>query len=633
MHGHEDSGITVPQPPSLSGSIPEPEPPFRIRGAPEPGNAFSIAGIRASLVGDEQLGVRVAHIHGIAALADLTLVGATATEIEISPAAVERSLSVGAATVRERILVPQTLGTIVVEWITDRETVLELGWTVPRSSDPAGLEPGPTPRWRQDGAALCVVAEHTSWFGWSTPPLDWQATAPPAADAPVPGPRLGIRMTARFRLAAGATLRLAVVVAHAAGAEVVEAVAALQRIDGIAAARVSSARRQEREQLRMESPRSDAAEALKWAQHRLRSYRTDLPGSGRGVVSGYGRTARQGDPSFAPPAHPAGVEHVAKVSAAPIEQAPPAAAAAIGLACLAAGDFETAADALACARTAAHQGPVAYLLLSGYFAAWTGQIGELRQHRTAVEQALRLLEAAPERSASAAAALRRLQNCAEAVSDRDLETRAAAAAGRARPGAVLPSAGANRAPVPTTEPAHRRDFLPQAWATLPPGQYARVLENWLTSVSQWQSGLRGGWGDSEARFLDDGGHTSSVVSDLVYGLLGADPDAAKGRLRLAPCIPVEWSRMRVTHLRLEDARLSIVYSRVGERHRFEIEQDEGGIPLNVVLEPHLAGLHCVVARVDGRAAALDSHRRNGRLAIPVQIVLDHRRTIELETGG
>lgn len=117
---------------------------------------------------------------------------------------------------------------------------------------------------------------------------------------------------------------------------------------------------------------------------------------------------------------------------------------------------------------------------------------------------------------------------------------------------------------------------------------------------------------------------------LVHELLGAAPDAARHRLVLRPRIPAEWDRFEARHLRVGDAAVALRYRREGARHIFCLEQERGAMPLRLVLEPLLPATTLTGARVDGRAATLETSRHGDRLVVPVQLVLDHERILELD---
>ncbi len=145
----------------------------------------------------------------------------------------------------------------------------------------------------------------------------------------------------------------------------------------------------------------------------------------------------------------------------------------------------------------------------------------------------------------------------------------------------------------------------------------------------WPSSLTPAAGGDKDGSPDDAPATALTMVALVGGMLGAQPDAARGRLRLRPQPPEDWARLEVRALRVGEARVSLRYERSGERHVLRVAQQSGGAPLGLVLEPVLAGARLAAATVDGRPAELAARRFGERLLVPVQIVLDHERTVEL----
>jgi hypothetical protein len=112
-------------------------------------------------------------------------------------------------------------------------------------------------------------------------------------------------------------------------------------------------------------------------------------------------------------------------------------------------------------------------------------------------------------------------------------------------------------------------------------------------------------------------------------LLGPEPDSPRGRLVLRPRPPLEWDTFQLRNLAMGDASMDVHYRRTESSHWFELEQTRGAAPVRVVLEPELAGVFRS-ARVDGVVAELAAVPAEGRSRVPVQIVLDHRRTLEVE---
>ena len=123
---------------------------------------------------------------------------------------------------------------------------------------------------------------------------------------------------------------------------------------------------------------------------------------------------------------------------------------------------------------------------------------------------------------------------------------------------------------------------------------------------------------------------SSLVDAVVRGLLGVEPDAARGRVVLRPRLPEAWTWCDVRRLTVGDASIDLEYVREGDRHSYTLLQTRGGPPVTLIFEPELAGGAVRGAAVDGEPAALEAVRVGGRLRVPVQVVLDGERRVEVE---
>jgi len=145
----------------------------------------------------------------------------------------------------------------------------------------------------------------------------------------------------------------------------------------------------------------------------------------------------------------------------------------------------------------------------------------------------------------------------------------------------------------------------------------------------WDEVLHGSERRAAGVCPDQAWSTAMAIAPLVYGLLGAEPDAPKGRLRLRPQLPDAWNRLEVRDLRMGDASVRLHWERDGSMVRFAIEQEEGAVPIRLILEPVALG-KVVAARIDGTDAELDARPFGGGLVVPVQVALDTERIIELE---
>lgn len=120
-----------------------------------------------------------------------------------------------------------------------------------------------------------------------------------------------------------------------------------------------------------------------------------------------------------------------------------------------------------------------------------------------------------------------------------------------------------------------------------------------------------------------------TIPARVYGTLGYAPDAPKGRLVLRPEIDPDWTRLSVRNIHISDALIDLAYSRNGAALRFEIVQVAGAYPIRLIFEPVLATA-IAEAVVDGEPASLDFRPHGDRIIIPVQLMLDDRRILDLK---
>jgi hypothetical protein len=124
-------------------------------------------------------------------------------------------------------------------------------------------------------------------------------------------------------------------------------------------------------------------------------------------------------------------------------------------------------------------------------------------------------------------------------------------------------------------------------------------------------------------------HSEDVITSTVYGSLGYEPDAPKGRLLLRPEIDPAWHHLRVDNIHIGDALILMEYSRIGERMEFAITQLAGAYPIRLIFEPVLS-TRVSGAFVDGTPASLDFRPHGERIIVPVQIMLDDRRVVRFE---
>jgi hypothetical protein len=119
------------------------------------------------------------------------------------------------------------------------------------------------------------------------------------------------------------------------------------------------------------------------------------------------------------------------------------------------------------------------------------------------------------------------------------------------------------------------------------------------------------------------------VLAAVHGLLGISPDAARHRVWVRPRGGLDGEGLDVRDIRVGDDVLSLRVEPAGHRLRLTLEQDAGPIPITALLEPVVPGTVRRTA-VDGVEALLAVRPAPGGSAVPVQLVLDHVRTLEIE---
>ena len=124
---------------------------------------------------------------------------------------------------------------------------------------------------------------------------------------------------------------------------------------------------------------------------------------------------------------------------------------------------------------------------------------------------------------------------------------------------------------------------------------------------------------------------ADFVEDFVDAVLGAAPDAARGRLLLRPCLKPEWTRGSFHNIRVGDGLVRLSYERIGENLRFTIVQTAGAYPLRLIFEPVLTAAPRY-AFVDGKPAVLDVRAHTSGTIVPVQIMLDEEREVAFDMG-
>ena len=586
---------------------------------------FVLAGRRALVTGLEATGVEELRVHPYRVLRRLRLAEGVAVAARATPAGFERRIELDGRLLVERIFVPDAAPGAILEWevfpgpqasstcLAPLE--LELEWRCDLE-DGAGAAPGL--RGHASGRRLVVEAADGRAAAFEA-----NRTLSAAVEVPPPGAAAGpgVRCRAGVRLVPGERFRLSVAAAPAA-AGLEAALAALANAVATVQARAATAQRALGADLALGTPAPGAGQALRWALLRLSSFVAELSGAGEAALAA----------GYAPGARPA---------------ASAAAALRVGLAALAAGEPRLALEAARCTLAEAERGGAgdgagapALLLHAAHF-LWTGDAHPARAAwprlvalagRLAADAALAPARGRAERAGTAAA--------------RDASVRSAAAAsGAALAAAALvqlalaaeslgqaadATALRNRAtPLARADAAARALAEAGGWGAWAGGTSEAAAAAWLERAAGGLTPARALWHGPAG--ISDAAVTAEVIAGAAHGLLGLEPDAPRGRLRLRPQIPAAWDRVDVEHIRLADAEIRLGYTRRDGVHRFEIEQLAGAVPVRAVLEPAVPGI-VRAARVDGSPASLNPLRWGERTLVPVQIVLDERRVLEVEVA-
>ncbi len=86
--------------------------------------------------------------------------------------------------------------------------------------------------------------------------------------------------------------------------------------------------------------------------------------------------------------------------------------------------------------------------------------------------------------------------------------------------------------------------------------------------------------------------------------------------------------MELRNLPLGNAdTISLRYERTGAVHTFVLTQETGASPPRLIFEPSIPAQNVSGVRIDGVRADLNVRRSGERTICPVQLVLDHPRTI------
>jgi hypothetical protein len=126
-----------------------------------------------------------------------------------------------------------------------------------------------------------------------------------------------------------------------------------------------------------------------------------------------------------------------------------------------------------------------------------------------------------------------------------------------------------------------------------------------------------------------GGATVGALLDTAFLVLGVQPDATRHRIWLRPRLPAGWDCLEAREIQAggDSIRLSVEVQ--PDMLRVRVEQEAGAIPVTALVEPFVPGSVAGV-RIDGRAASLVPRAVEGGTRVPVQLVLDRGRTVEID---
>jgi hypothetical protein len=555
---------------------------------------FTVAGLRVFVVGGAQRGIDEIRVHPICVATALRVAGAEVEAATASALGVERKLRVAGRAVVERLVVSEESPTCLLEWASDEAVDLEISWNVDlRRAGRPGESNAPL-RWRaaERGLVMAADGDLEATFAFSEAPGLLRVEAPSTGAA-------GLRIRTVVTVPAGGSVRLATL-GRVVGEDAARLLRAADRVAVAARARAGAAEAARSDGLVTETSDPGLDRTLARSQQRLRSYRVETPGVGRSVVAGYG-----------PMADPDCVRYVTRDAVW------------TGLAALAAGDFELVREVLLflgrqtgpdgrvpawCATTGERSrdddtsATFLYLLLVARYLAWSGDRETVTSEWERIDGAIEVGLAEEGGDPLRRVTLSAMEHVAEDLGAGGIAARLREAAGTAdaEPGEVI------------LDSAFWREIDVDAL----PGQGLPVHPD------------PAGCPD---RALD----MALPVSAFIYGVVGAFPDAPRGRLVLRPRPEPGWSSLAVRRLAVGEAAVTMEYRVEDRTHRFVVHQDRGGSPLQLVLEPELPGGRVAAATVDGVAADLEPVEAGDRWRVPVQIALDHTRTVmvELEAGS
>jgi len=596
---------------------------------PAASGPFLIEGARAHVLGEQRGPVRAISIDGVTTVSTLDTALGTAANIVVSPGLVRREFVGTHGVCVETIVVPPALPCVVLQWGTAGGTVpdrilidLAIGGLAPRLDEDA------------DGLALTFPDGRVVALSSSPQPLSIEAPDP-----------VGDTIRVSIRPPDAGPFHLIIAAGHSAAIR--SAFAATAHLSAHARRAASGPCE---EGLTLHTGVTELDDGIDWARARL-----------RGIIDRASNVMM---------ADPGAATHGAHEPSA----------LATGLAAISVGDRHGARQAL---KAHPCDGTPAGALLAARFASSFGDGSPALEHAhamlaTATPEASRPDDAPPATSPLAGAAFHPstlrplalraladgLRHTAPETLIAQLRQAAASAADQSEqpPGvtrARLPNgvAGGTRLPVvgsppdpvswsawlPTllagepSMPAPRggaeTELLRRAGALFRTDPDAAWIE-WRRALSDGLTGGPAGPGSWDPLGLDgpreQDSATAAMLLALTQGLLGLDPDAPVGRVRIAPRLPQHLTELEVRGITLGHATLRMAYRRSGATHLFTLEPEIASVPPLVVFEPSVYGRIREV-RIDGLVADLNTRSVGALTIAPLQLPIDAPRSVELIT--
>ena len=600
-----DELLSLPSPPRQLVAIPASE-----GGLQRPGVANTMpvvcAGRRCLVRASALHGVLVADADGAPLAGRVHLKAATAANGLATPRSLTRELVGAAGSTRETLLVPERLPGFVLQWqgwapdegwhlgvelFTDPRTRVRIDGPTLRIADEAGA-----------GLVLYLASASTSAGDAARQADSWRV---------IEGPGGAGQVTAQVHCTAEAPATL-----------LVHAISDGDRLPSLAALGAVVAHRvrddlepDEAAGLQLSSGIADLDRGVAWARAALRALVEETSAGAEVRV-------------LAP--HVEGDE-----------------SGRLAMGALAAGEWEVAQAALQspALRSAGSMTARQALALAAWV-AWTAQPHLLVQHADAIAQAAEVP------GTFSANDLQRLIEAAEAAAADDLLARL-----RALPAskpASAPDSGPPSVPespvsqnTPPSQPTARRlptissaaatstsasSGVPAFVATSPDATSDWVALRTALSVLVRQGGP------------PEGFEAAEQLEVLVRWVLGVEPDAAYGRLRLAPQLPAHLTSFQFSGLRVGDATVGAALSRHSgvptgpkddaegglEVVEWRLRQTAGGAPITWIFEPTLPLQSVEHVSVDGQPAELDVSPTPGGLRVKVQVPAERERVVRVE---